>query len=164
MDRDGGIGKQQKAQDVATLRRAMQPKGISRRHQYPKRNGACHLLSVHQNSSKRDFLGLTKPHRGRGNAPGKAGYMDRIYFSNSKTDMAKYRLDKRKELEIKEEIDFHLTVDIDCYNCGENITIPFRLGVHHAEYGYCNACGEGIEIRNQAHTLSISRLEPLTEI
>jgi hypothetical protein len=60
-------------------------------------------------------------------------------------------------------VDFPLTIDIDCYNCGENITIPFHLGVQEVEYGYCNSCGEGIEIINQAHTLSISRLEPLAE-
>lgn len=58
-------------------------------------------------------------------------------------------------------IDFDLTIDIDCFNCGENTTIRFRLGVQRAEYTYCNSCGEGIGVLFEAHTLRILRLAPI---
>ena len=59
-----------------------------------------------------------------------------------------------------DKIDIDLVIDIDCYQCGTNISIPFRLGVQQGEYAYCQECQEGVEVINLAGTLSIARLEP----
>ena len=55
-------------------------------------------------------------------------------------------------------MDEQIIIDIDCYDCGENISVPFRYGVQLAAYGYCE-CLEGVQIYYTTGTLSISRLE-----
>jgi hypothetical protein len=55
-------------------------------------------------------------------------------------------------------MDEQIIIDIDCYDCGENISVPFRHGVQQAAYGYCE-CMEGVQIYYIPGTLSISRLE-----
>ena len=59
----------------------------------------------------------------------------------------------------KENMKMDLIIDIDCYQCGTNISIPFRFGVQQAEYSYCNECQEGVEITSRENTLSIIRLQ-----
>ena len=61
-------------------------------------------------------------------------------------------------------IDVKLYIDIDCYTCGENIAVPFRLGVQEAAYAYCSKCkSEGVAIDGRGisdtGTLSITRLQ-----
>ena len=51
-----------------------------------------------------------------------------------------------------------IIIDIDCYNCGENISIPFQLNGKYLAYAYCKECREGVEIQNEAGTLSITRV------
>jgi DNA-directed RNA polymerase subunit N (RpoN/RPB10) len=63
-------------------------------------------------------------------------------------------------------MDNQLIIDIDCYNCGQNISVQHRLGVALESYGYCSDCGEGVSIEFtsysdpivQSGTLTISRL------
>jgi len=59
--------------------------------------------------------------------------------------------------------DILIFIDIDCFNCGEKIYVPFRMNVQAAAYEYCNSCGEGVEISFSDNTLHISRLNPLAE-
>ena len=57
-------------------------------------------------------------------------------------------------------IDLEVTFEIDCYACGNILSIPFRLGVQQSEYMYCQECQEGIQIYSPNGTrIHISRLE-----
>ena len=59
------------------------------------------------------------------------------------------------------QMDADIIIDIDCYGCGHNISIPYRLGVQQASYVYCDICeyGEGVQVYYIPGTLSISRLQ-----
>ena len=53
-----------------------------------------------------------------------------------------------------------ININIDCYECGEKVVIPFRLDIHQAEYGYCSDCRSTIEVRfnSETNVLNISYL------
>jgi len=51
-----------------------------------------------------------------------------------------------------------ITISIDCYQCGEKLTFPFRLFRNHAEYMYCPICQEGVQIYLNGSTLEIDKL------
>lgn len=55
-----------------------------------------------------------------------------------------------------------LIIDIDCYQCGNNLSISlnaqFEIGICQIETAYCMECQEGIEVVSEAKTLSIRRL------
>ena len=53
-----------------------------------------------------------------------------------------------------------ININIDCYNCGEKILIPFRLDIYQAEYGYCSSCRSTTEVLFNSETkeLNISYL------
>jgi len=55
-------------------------------------------------------------------------------------------------------MDINLIIDIDCYDCGENISIPFQFGIQKVAVAYCE-CHWGVEVLSEAGTLSITRLE-----
>jgi len=50
------------------------------------------------------------------------------------------------------------TIKIECYQCGETIEIPYCIGKDHAEYGKCQDCQEGVEVRFHAGVLNLIRL------
>ena len=58
--------------------------------------------------------------------------------------------------------DINLIIDIDCYECGKNISIPFRLGIQQIACQYCIECGQGVFVDgkgiDQSGTLSIEFL------
>jgi len=51
-----------------------------------------------------------------------------------------------------------ITIEIECYQCGTVLSIPYDIGRDHAEYGKCQDCGEGIEVRYKAGALKVERL------
>lgn len=53
-----------------------------------------------------------------------------------------------------------ININIDCYNCGEKVFIPFRLDIQPAEYGYCPYCKSTIEVlfNSETNELNISYL------
>jgi hypothetical protein len=51
-----------------------------------------------------------------------------------------------------------ITVELDCYNCGETIEIPYWVNHDTAEHRYCKNCYERLEVRYKAGRLKIVRL------
>lgn len=49
-----------------------------------------------------------------------------------------------------------ININIDCYNCGEKIFIPFRLNIYQAEYSYCAYCRSSIEVLFNSETKELN--------
>ena len=52
----------------------------------------------------------------------------------------------------------NMIIKLQCYECGEDVEIPFRPGIGLAEYAYCHRCKAGIEIHLNGEILTINRL------
>jgi len=50
-----------------------------------------------------------------------------------------------------------INVDVDCYQCGTILSIPFRLDISEPAYAYCPDCQEGVEVTFYNNALSVSR-------